>query len=845
MSLGSPFYYFQEPTYSINFYYSHKLLIDEDEKLQALPKAIADFSYLLLKENEEKEAVIAEVAERIVSTLDESYRYLLLKMLLDFIDLKSKLPNLENRKWLQYVLQHTLNSKRAHAFIASSDSTFNFSDGMKKILLICRLLPPSHQIEVYANLSYLYSATEIMAAIHNQEIPSLNELLKYLFDFSLLPRSYSVESNGSRQDHLRIFTKTMWDNFPLIFNALKHLPGDKIGAFIPHLKNLWRAVITPKFEGETWQQIEYRIRQSDGWISDYCSVVIKKLVDTLYIGVSSRINRNIALFFYVLLGLKNPKIIVYTYLKRVLDGFKDHSKAGKRMQFILIELLVAQPVKVWSYRTLFVARLIQRNISVRGKNLLLAVYKGLVENLGFTRMYCPDIARGLKEEGLPWAVILQKFMKDAKFPISGFVYHAFYRPLKNMLENFKGSEKDQQTVCAVFCKLLLMSKKVTSEDWNLITRLPVASLDIRLLCDLLVEAADLQMDKKCFCELPRILLTSENPRQENILAAICAIEASKDPRTLIMMFISCLKTSKTLNLSRLSLWALFVVMAEKGTTPEIHENLISLFLETRDLYRKELHFYERFDCVAFYRFITLISQANLSTSKSHSENVNKLYAIINKRIQASGLTQSDRFYLSCAYLENFNNIETAKLDDRAYASKAARLLIEHRNSPQKVVASDFVEIFNKLVSDVEILADRENQFICIELIKEFHDEPYFIQDLKDSFIRDALRNHKSLLGYGPRLLLLEAERCFNNNTALDPKIRKYLLSWYTTDDYHAASQYVYREERKEILDGILTVFIDSPLDSALVKFAVASFFKRVESIKSFNFSFSVLTQLAQ
>jgi hypothetical protein len=261
------------------------------------------------------------------------------------------------------------------------------------------------------------------------------------------------------------------------------------------------------------------------------------------------------------------------WLKNVADAFKNRTKGAKKMQSLLGELLKGTDAEIWTHEMLVFARMINKNSkSNDGLNILLAAYKG-IDQLHYKDMYCPDIAKGLKQDSSSWIGVLQKFMESGNPPKSRYAYNAFYGVLKRLLQRVKKEDINNfeyaRLISDLFTRILLISRKASMEDWKLL----VKNTSLELISKLVVDVSEMFLDNASIQKLAGDLLTQKELTAQTYAAVARLLETTTEPNELVLNILSAFdQKSDTENMSIYEspgFWYLFRSLIQNAQSQDV------------------------------------------------------------------------------------------------------------------------------------------------------------------------------------------------------------------------------------------------------------------------------------
>jgi hypothetical protein len=279
------------------------------------------------------------------------------------------------------------------------------------------------------------------------------------------------------------------------------------------------------------------------------------------------------LFLQALLAFRQEESCLL-WLKRVSNAFKDR---GKKIRTMLGEFFKGTGDEIWAHEMLVFARIINKNWKSRdGLKILLAAYTGM-NKLHFKDMYCADIVNGLKRDSSSWIEVLKKFMESGNPPKYRYSYNAFYGILKSLLQRLQTkdmkSSEYARSVSDLFTRILLISRKVSVEDWKLV----VKYTSLELISNLVVDVSEIGLDKASRQKLVVDLLTKQELTAQTCAAVVKLLESSNEPNDLILNILTVFDKQSDIKNMRIfkssCFWHLFKSLVQNGQAPEVQLTL--------------------------------------------------------------------------------------------------------------------------------------------------------------------------------------------------------------------------------------------------------------------------------
>jgi hypothetical protein len=209
--------------------------------------------------------------------------------------------------------------------------------------------------------------------------------------------------------------------------------------------------------------------------------------------------------------------------------------------------------------------------------MLLSVYQG-IDKTEFRDMYCVDIAKGLKADRVPWMRVLDDFLRTENPPLSRKAYDCLYPVLKSLFHDMRTDDslsyRYKGSVADAFVKMLLITRKVSHDDWNLLA----ANLrSPKNLSDFILDVSELSLSEEAIEKFATELLAYSELDSITCLAVSRLLETTKKSQNLSQLALNLIakKQVKHEVSGIFEFWYMLKNLAEKGhPTPEIHQNLI-------------------------------------------------------------------------------------------------------------------------------------------------------------------------------------------------------------------------------------------------------------------------------
>jgi hypothetical protein len=340
--------------------------------------------------------------------LNEKLRLILLREIVAYdTTITDLFTKIERNLLLRFLLSKLLKAQILMDLLLCA--SLDVKEIVRNSFLLCRMLPPDMQRELYAYIGKLYKVAKSMAGINKSKevFPKMECFIQYLFSFPFAPVSYAVPA-PTQEEHESAFTDAMWHLTPLVISS-SILYVESIDAVNEYVRIIWRS-LQPNSSFEIFSELLLERVLKYQSQSNFCVVAIgrDKFFDDLKLG-----NKNMTLAIYLAqIQRSDTALPLQSVLKVSLSAYKDRSAEAKPIQSCLSVVLLSLSSYLWIFQTLGFARLLQKN---RLENILLRAYTGL-QCSDYKAMYFPDIARGLKtKEREDWMNVLENFLsrKDA------------------------------------------------------------------------------------------------------------------------------------------------------------------------------------------------------------------------------------------------------------------------------------------------------------------------------------------------------------------------------------------------------------------------------------------------
>jgi hypothetical protein len=782
-------------------------------------------------------------------TLTSDIGDILLKILLFQKDFNGFLTKADGNLLLRSIINKVVTIKNIFGLFGSLDPTSNINTVLTNLLLCCRILPPEKQGTIYVNLLKIYeTASETAKIFKMNNFLHLTHFVPILFEFNSLPVSYSQSATTMNQ-HLSVFSETMWDMFPLIVESTEYCENAfEICSY--YLERIWFSVIKPKREEEKWNEIVMRIRKQSSWIPEKSVQGFLLMADSLYENSGS--DHNLSLFIYSLLANRVPTADAKRILGRIVEAFTMYSKLGIETQLLVSELLVGLDYS-WSSETIEFARLIRKYSIFCDKNVLLAAYTKLEWKKA--NVFClDDIVTGLQEDWNSWKPVLEKLRSLENVP---FVHENLYPLIRKSLEEcdlkVKAGKEKFAEIALLFAKLLELSCLGKNEDLELIIRVPLNDSLLKA-CGLIFCTARLisLSDKVCsvFC---RKFLGDENlSSRPLVLASIRLLESAPDPSKLTNEVLSFLEQSKNYIFKRATnshgFWYFFVVAIKRSHNWNIHEKILRLIQRYFSI-RSEASFFRQCASLDLAHLLLQLKSTGSQEGKQMEviRDLNKsIFSSIHRELTQGNVDPQISFFLFLYGFEQGSSIYRyefyAKYKSEFDAAEAC--FLRKARKATDIQVNNAIKIVNEYDTFITYWdTEKSLQFgHCLSiLIKEFYTELPFRQKILSMISKQS--ELSPLLA--PRLHLAESLSRVRDNIPITSESRSVLLDIDFTTKYRPSTEFerkfarddldflgsnylVYCEEREEVINETAKLFANGILDSKLVKFATILFFLRVK-----------------
>jgi hypothetical protein len=759
-------------------------------------------------------------ARKYFEYLHSEYEYLLLKEFFYRVDFSDFLLRTMIDLPQRITFARLLSPMNVYRLILNANSALEVSKIFLNMLLACRLLPPTAQKEIYDNLEPLFTAATRIGRVYGQEtlLESMESILTALFEFDLLPLSYS-SSAQTKENHFFAFIETLWDLLPTIFHCFSFWDIDT-SKWIFYAEKIYESVRKPKYDGETWETIVRRICKRREWMQSFTYIYIHQKPWT---PGESIVSQEIYYFLNTLRG----------YFEPLVEVFEDSIDRRRETQVLLNELVLKNmPFYYFPGALLNALRRIRKVSIFEEKNLLLAGYKKVIANPEFTFNddFCEDIVNGLSEDQESWIAVLSGYFACRNPPRSRFAYDSFYGPVRRLFERIELDETNKDyyaSLAKAYSELVKMRNSATSEEWRLLLRSEYFRVHPDIFIDLIKETSPASLPEESRSDLVIYLLSAAPLQPKTVLALIRLMETSKSSLKLGRLITEHLETYAENQLPNLPscTWDLLAIVARNSQSLDVHEKLLVHLLRVLQLYETS-----KIDLNAgtMYEVFSFIMERNLCRSDSY---VLSIEAQIGKIFKETTPNDFDSFYFG--FMLNKINPSNKNLNSKkaSYRMRPALLIHRHRTTPASINVNDFSEALQELLG-IFLYNTGDNARISLMIIKfiqEFHSESYF-NVIRSSQFDSRIHEHRFEAFY-PRLKLLEAKKYLNDNQPISDPVKKYLSNCdYCTQgnskllDDQSIERYLFlRNEQQYIAEEAAKIF-SRTTDAYSVKFFARIYF---------------------
>jgi hypothetical protein len=765
--------------------------------------------------------------------LNEKLKFILLREIVAYeTTIADLFAKIERHLLLRFLLSKLLKPQILMDLLLSA--SFDVKEILRNSFLLCRMLPPDMQRELYAYIGKLYNVAKSITGMNKSKgvFPKIEYFIQYLFSFPSAPVSYVVSAK-TQEEHESAFTDAMWHLTPLVISS-SILFVESIDAVNEYVRIIWRS-LQPKLSFEEFSKLLLERVLKYQSQSNFCVVAIggEEFFDGLKLG-----NKYVTLAIYLAQIQRSDKALpLQNVLKVSLSAFKDRSDEAKPIQSCLSVVLLSLSSDLWIFQTLGFARLLQKN---RLENILLRAYTGL-QCSGYKAEYFPDIARGLKtKEREQWINVLEKFLSREDAFKYRLLFTSYTPILKDLLET-TNAENDRRffySICIGFTKVLLLSRNISSDDWTIIgnhCRYFCVQDLVSLTKNLLLESPP---DEITVEKLVKRLLLSEDDDFETVIAMIRLFDSSKQQTVLAMSIANALHPRYTKRSPQVH-WYISLYIAKKVPCPDLHEKLLDIFAES-------LRIDNWYVYLSAFEMVVEILDKNLLNKPDLIKRFNIL-GKLPKRPEIDDFSSTVDYYRTLLRLKTSLPLFKFKLSD---FSAAAYYLQLHKTEPNKIDIADFKESFYLLVSSIfKLYKESKDVFltswILVQILKEFENEPYF-DGLRKYVIDISARNCAATRFFKPSYVLSDAINCVKEQVQIPPKHRKCLFDVERLFAFIHDCTFEMKQVTHDVLIGVQAVAIKAPFDSALICFTVALQFLDIQDQGGTeSFTHLILTQLAR
>jgi hypothetical protein len=671
----------------------------------------------------------------VYKSLNPENQYLLLERLLCGSDCIEKLMNSEVNILVKFFIYKTLTLSNVSRMLINFDAATDAVSIFTNLFISIRLLPPEAQRDFYGNLSEIHGLAMTRAEVSGQKFPELSFFIPFIFDFSAFPISYCVELEIATDNHSSIYAETMFDLFPLIVKSARL--HEDLPACRSYLEKIWITVKEPMSASETWNQIALRLLKQYIWIPDELRSHFIRLSE-----IDAKSDLSLFLLLTVAKGHSVVKLPIS--LKRIRHAFHDHSEMGIKTQLLLSECLLRVPESFWDDWTLTIARKIKAVSAIKEKHILCLAYSKIRlyydEN---EKDYYADLLKGLQENEKVWIKVLPKFLGVFR---NMSTFGAFYEPFKSRLtmlspENDKAEDKEYLKFLSVaFTKTLLIRNFVASEDLMILFKFPSNWVDPNVCCTLLLDSSQLNLSEELIMKIAKTFLFEKSGVRVEIFPLISVVlarlaQTTKQPNEFAIAMLTSIESKPDFDYNWHSyfrgIWNFFEVLAERATSGEVHELLISHLVRTLTqggiVYRPKDS-----SALAMMRLVFHIADSNLSQTQRQQENLSFLNRTFIEEIERPRLLDSNFFMFALFAVRNghdFSDTFGRQYPESRTHLELAHLVHFHRNRREDLFqVNDLMAILKRITTKsnaCRYVKNAENTLYVIELIKEFQSEPYY------------------------------------------------------------------------------------------------------------------------
>jgi hypothetical protein len=747
-------------------------------------------------------------------------------------DCLEHLNKVKDNKWLRCVISEAISAQSAINSILNADITkVDLSLYLKNISIACRLLSPSKAMFVYGLIGSVYNTAGVVAKLNGKEIPELYRMARYLFDFEVFPLSYCGEVE-TVAEHCQAFYEVLWNEFPkIVFAACKN-----VEEFAVYAKLVWSNVKARKDEREDWNETVSRIIKRSGW---FCpgqeNVKISEIAALLYDDVEYR---DLSLFIYAFSLASKDQVRAEDAQRKVCEAFLDHTVQGIKTQVLLTQLLmgVCGDCTHWKEDLLICLRFIKENSYYRDKDVLLATYKGWKNPYYFVRhstprfedYYSPDIATGLEEDPESWVSVLEDFFLSERPPKSLFAMRAFYPPLKRFLLSGNPDQKLNASINNVFGKVLTLLNSALSEDVELLIQ-NFSTDKEKVIVSVFTQIQEIHLSETSRLKLTTLLLSVNSLQSADIHVLIRLFETSTHPSKLALTALDTIQANRNLDYTYkariIGLWKFYLLIAQTAQTEQVHERIFVSFARTLtggylNLRSAISNSHDMAHLLSLLNTIQLYANTPVN-QELRRKLCNYLQRDLEKETEDK-YKRTNLFYMTYIVLNLNPEYDSSKSElsnfEFKYFVRAAKWFYLHKHNPAQIDIEEFVSDFEDILNaEIEMNCMRYSE-ILIDLICEFHDEPYF-DVVRDRLLVEIAARPKATEGFTPTLMLLVAKKHVQEGNDVPANIKEFLLDvekWYKNKEDE--SQFNRRYVQRDVLQEIARLFSALTIDCLFVRF---------------------------
>jgi hypothetical protein len=775
--------------------------------------------------------------------IKEEKRYILLRLLVVEDNFRSILMESKSSFVIRFLIRELVNEDNITQLIVNCGFEKDFGRIMLNVVASFRLLSSEEHKKLCGCLKEMFSAIQKVADV----LPSFMSFVPELLDFSMTP-VWSTRGPFPVDVNFYAFKDVLWDIFPFVFHiARKEERQDP--SWRVYLEKIWKQVKIPVRKEQSWDVVIERIVEGAGdyWIQEDIVDDLVELANLIY-GESVAENvaendecRDLSLFIYVLILFRKSKDS--WILDRIVMAFQDETRKGLRTQELLSYMLRRIPELFWTRDdSVDFARRLARVSKDHGYKVLLVAYEA-INGKNFDKWFQLDLSDGILAWDESYVRILEKFLTSLGYRRGFECVEIFYAPLKSQLMKTQQQQVTDSnayaSVSRCFMKILSFKRGASEEDVNLLffspsTEIPyfISEYSVKIF-DCFISFVSLSEETKSNILNTLLMnITGVVPSARSVRIMIKLMETTSQPLEEAMKILENLRTAKEADkqrkLSAPGFWHLFVVMAQRAITREVHEGLMDLLAYTILHCRDD--FFDTLDSLGMRKMFMIISEAKLCSPLFWKEKCEQIKEDILGHLECSFLNQITlfNFLLILFAVDPEYPIKRLKYDysDPNTFARLAYFIFLHSKNSDRLRMSDVHKVIRRVLRNPPESSDtfdtiEKNSLCLVDLIKEFSNDEKF-KTSRGLLIEAVLKNPK-LVGFGPTLMIQEVSS--------QEYARDYLLnieSWFysSIDPKINERRLLYRQEHEEILDKIMRTFLVERviLDWRVVSFAASLFF---------------------